>query len=198
MTQSAVLIISGVVLDHEHRVAGLDEAVQHLQEQLDVGKVQPGRRFVQQVERPAGALLDQFPGELDPLGLAAGERGRRLAELHVVQPHRVQRAEFVGDGGNVLEVRQGLLNVHLQDFGDRLALVANLQRLAVEAMAFADRAGHPDVGQKIHLQLGGTVAFAGLAAAAGDVETETARLEPLALASGSCVYRWRISSKTLM
>ena len=77
-----------VVFDHEHRVAGLDETVQHLQEQLDVGEMQPGRRFVEQIEGPAGALLDQFAGELDPLGLAAGERGRRLAELHIVQSHR--------------------------------------------------------------------------------------------------------------
>ena len=91
----------------------------------------------------------------------------------------MQRAQLVGNGGNVLEMGQGLLNVHLQHFGDRLALVTDLQRLAVEAMAFANGAGHPDVGQKIHLQLGGTVAFAGLAAAAADVETETARLEPL-------------------
>ena len=95
----------GIVLDHQHRVAGVDEVVQHLQQQLDVGEVQAGGRLVQQIERPAGALLDQFAGQLDPLGLAAGERGRGLAELHVVQPHVVQRLELVVDGRDVLEVR---------------------------------------------------------------------------------------------
>ena len=86
-----------IVLDDQHRVAGVDEVVQHLQQQLDVGEVQAGGRLVEQVERPAGALLDQFAGQLDPLGLAAGERGRRLAELHVVEPHVVQRLQLVAD-----------------------------------------------------------------------------------------------------
>ncbi len=70
-----------IVLDHQHRVAGVDEVVQHLQQHLDVGEVQAGRRLVEQVERLAGALLHQLAGQLDPLGLAAGERRRRLAEL---------------------------------------------------------------------------------------------------------------------
>ena len=96
----------GVVLDDQHRVAGVDEIVQHLQQQLDVGEVQAGRRLVEQVERPAGAFLDQFAGELHPLGLAAGERGRRLAEFHVIEPHVVQRLQLVLDGRDVLEVLQ--------------------------------------------------------------------------------------------
>ena len=45
-----------IVLDHQHRVAGVDEVVQHLQQQLDVGEVQAGRRLVEQVERAAGAI----------------------------------------------------------------------------------------------------------------------------------------------
>ena len=39
-----------IVLDHQHGVAGVDEVVQHLQQQLDVGKVQPGRRLVEQIQ----------------------------------------------------------------------------------------------------------------------------------------------------
>ena len=63
-------------------------------------------------------------------------------------------------------MRQRLLDVHFQHFGDRLALVADLQGLVVEAMALADRASDPDVGQEVHFQLVGAVAFAGLAPAA--------------------------------
>ena len=174
----------GVMFHDQHGIAGRDETVQHLQEQLDVGKVQAGRRFVEQIEGPARTLLDELPGKLDPLGLAAGKRGRRLPELHIIQPHCVQRAQLVGNGRNVLEMREGFLNVHLQDFGDRLSLVTDLQRLTVEAVTFAHRASDPDVGQKVHLQLGGTVAFTCLAATAVDVETETARLEALGLGLG--------------
>src|SRR4051812_416501 len=35
-----------VVLDHEHRVAVVDESLQHLEQLLDVREVQPGRRLV--------------------------------------------------------------------------------------------------------------------------------------------------------
>ena len=56
------------------------------------------------------------------------------------------------------------------------AFEANLQRFAVEAMAVANRAGDPHIGQKIHFQAIRAVPFASLAAAAGDVEAEPARL----------------------
>ena len=79
---------------------------------------------------------------------------------------------------------QRLLHVHLQHVGDRLALEPHLQRLAIEAMPFADGAGHPHVGQKIHLQPVRAVPFARLAAAAGHVEAEPARLVAAALRLG--------------
>ena len=80
-----------VVLDDEHRVAGVDEVVQHFQQQLDIGEVQAGRRFVEQVQRAAGRFFHQLAGQLDALGFAAGERGRRLADLDVVEADVVQR-----------------------------------------------------------------------------------------------------------
>ena len=67
------------------------------------------------------------------------------------------------------------------------AFEPHLQRFAIEAMPFADRAGDPDVGEEIHLQLVRAVAFARFAAAAVDVEAEAARLVAAALStSGSC------------
>ena len=166
MIQSAVLMTSRLCSTTSTVLPASTKPCSTFKQQLDVGEVQAGGRLVEQVERPAGALLDQLAGELDPLGLAAGERGRGLAELHVVQPHVVQRLQLVADGRDVLEVRQRLLHVHLQHLGDRLALVADLQRLAVEAVPLAHRAGDPDVGQEVHLQPVRAVALAGLAAAA--------------------------------
>jgi hypothetical protein len=54
--------------------------VEHVEKFLDVVEVQPGGRFVEQVEGLARLALAQFAGQLDALGLAAGERDRRLAE----------------------------------------------------------------------------------------------------------------------
>src|SRR5690606_32446411 len=58
--------------------------------------------------------------------------------------------------------------------GNAAALVAHLQRLPVVAPPLADLARDVDVGKEVHLDLDQPVALAGLAAAALDVEGETA------------------------
>ena len=108
-----------IVLDDQHRVAGIDKVVQHFEQHLDVGKVQAGGRLVEQIERAAGALLHQLAGQLDPLGLAAGKRGRGLAELEIIEAHVVQRLQLVPHFGNVFEMLERLLHVHFQHVGDR-------------------------------------------------------------------------------
>ena len=99
------------------------------------------------------------------------------------------------DLGDVREVLERLLHVHLQHVADALALEADLQRLAVEPLALADRAGDPDVGQEVHLEAVRAVALAGLAPAAGDVEAEPARLVAAGLRLGQLACRGRGSRR---
>jgi hypothetical protein len=54
--------------------------VEHLDQLGDVVEVQAGGRLVEDVEGAAGGALRQFLGELDALRLAAGQRGRLLAD----------------------------------------------------------------------------------------------------------------------
>ena len=77
----------------------------------------------------------------------------------------------------IFEVFQRLLDVHFQYVVDVLSLEPDLQCFFVKAMPLTDRTGNPDVRQKIHLQLVGTVPLAGFAAAPFDVERESPRLE---------------------
>ena len=126
--------------------------------------------------------LAELGGELDALGLAAGQRRRRLPELDVAEADLVERLEAPCDARDVGEEADGLLDAHLEHLGDVLALVADLERLAVVALAVADLAGHVDVGQEVHLDLDLAVALAGLAAAALDVEAEAAGLVAAQLA----------------
>ena len=164
-----------VVLDHDHRVAVVAQPVQHGQQQLDVVEVQAGRRLVEDVERAPGVALGQLERELHALRLAAGERGRRLAERDVAEADVEQRRELARDRGHRLEERVRLLDRHREHFVDVLALVADLERLAVVALAVADVARHVDVGQEVHLDLDQAVALARLAAPALHVEREASR-----------------------
>jgi len=51
-----------VVLDHDHRLAGVDEPVEQAEQLLDVGEVEAGGRLVQDVD---AALLGQVGGQVD-------------------------------------------------------------------------------------------------------------------------------------
>ena len=165
-----------VVLDDEHGVARVDEPLQHLEQLLDVREVQAGRRLVEDVERAPGRDLAQLRRELHALRLAAGERRRRLAELHVVEPDVVQRLQAPAQLRDLGEEAQRLLDGHVQHVRDGLALEAHLERLAVVALAVARLARDVDVGQEVHLDLDRPVALARLAAPAADVEREAAGL----------------------
>ena len=117
----------------------------------------------------------QFLGQLHALRLAARQRGRRLAELDVAQADVDQRLQLARQRRHRLEQLQRVLDGHLQHVVDVVALVEDLQRLAVVALAVADVAGHVDVGQEVHFDLDQAVALAGFAAAAAHVEAEATR-----------------------
>ncbi len=165
-----------VVLDHEHRVALLDEPVEDLEQLLDVGEVETGRRLVEQVERPAGRPPAELGRELDPLGLAARQRRGRLAEMDVAETDLGQDLELRGHVRDRGEDLERLLDRHLEDVGDRAALVVDLERLAVVALALAHLARDVDVGEELHLDLEDPVALAVLAPPALDVEAEATGL----------------------
>ena len=169
-----------VVLHHEHRVARVHQPLQDGEQLPHVGHVQARRRLVEDVERLAGRPLGQLPRELHPLGLAAGERGRRLAEMEVVEADVAEGLELAGDVGGVGEELPCLADFHVQQFCDVLPLPADLERVFGEPCPAALLAGHPDIRQEVHVEPGRAVALAGLAPAARHVEAEAARL-PAAL-----------------
>src|SRR5688572_7283743 len=69
-----------VVLDHQHRVAGVDQAVQHADQLLDIGHVQADRRLVEHIERLQGIGLGKLIDQLDALRFASRERRALLAD----------------------------------------------------------------------------------------------------------------------
>ena len=99
-----------------------------------------------------GALL-QFGGQLHPLGLAAGQGGRRLTQPDIPETDLDQRLEVPVDRTDGLEEFGRLLDRCVQHLGDVLALVVDLERLAVEPGALAHLAGHVDVREEVHLDL---------------------------------------------
>ena len=52
-----------VVLDDDDRVAGIDQPVPHVEQALDVGKVQAGGRLVEDVDGAPGCDAAELPGQ---------------------------------------------------------------------------------------------------------------------------------------
>ncbi len=134
-----------VVLDDHHRVALVDEPVQDVEEMTHVLEVHAGGRLVENVERVAGAGAGELLRELHALRLPAAERGGRLAEGEVAEPHRVERLEGADEARLVLEEIDRLRHGHVQHLGDVLTLILHLQRLGPVALAIARVAGHVHV-----------------------------------------------------
>ena len=87
-------------------------------------QMQPRRRLVQDVERPAGVLRrGQLLGQLHPLRLAAAQRRGRLPQRQVAEADVLQRTQLRGDGRHVLQQRNGLLHGQRQHVGDGDAAV---------------------------------------------------------------------------
>ena len=93
-----------------------------------------------------------------------------MAQGDVAETHVEQRGQLARDGGNRLEERERLLDRKREHVVDVLALVLDLQRLAVVTLPMAYVAGNVHVGQEMHLDLDQPVALAGLATPALDVE----------------------------
>ena len=82
------------------------------------------------------------------------------------------------------EVGERFLDGHVEDVVDVAALVLDVEDGGFVTGSVAFFAGKLDVGEELHLDGDGAVAFADVAAAAGDVEGEAAGGEALALGVG--------------
>ena len=99
-----------------------------------------------------------------------------MSELDIAEAHVLDGLDFTQDVGHVLEELTGLIDGHVEDVGDRLALEAYLQCLTVVAFAVTLLAGYLDVGQEVHLDGLIAVAATRLTASALDVKRESTGL----------------------
>ena len=162
------------MFDDQNGVAARNELLQHVDQLAHVVHVQAGGRLVQNIEGGACGAAGQLRGQLHPLGLAAGKRRGGLAQLDIAEADVHQRLDLIPQAGQVLEKLKRLVAGHFQHVGNAGALVVNLQRLAVIALALADVAGHVHVRQEVHFDLDQAVAAARLTAAALGVEGKAA------------------------
>src|SRR5690349_1250542 len=100
-------------------------------------EMQPGCRFVENVERSPGRLPAQFGGQLDTLGLAATQRSARLTQADVAKSYLCQRQERIINLRHCAEKRDRLVHGHVEDIGYILAFISDFEGLTIVPTAIA-------------------------------------------------------------
>src|SRR5690348_6611185 len=154
-----------VVLDDENAAAVLDQALEGRQELGDVVEMETGGRLVEDIQRTVTRGLRQVRGQLYALRLAAGQRGRRLAQPQVTEADVRQHFQLAHQAPVVRKEGQRLLNGELQDLVNVQAVIPDIQDAALEPRPFAFLAHQFHVGEKLHFDSDGSVTLAILAAA---------------------------------
>src|SRR5262245_58406370 len=133
--------------------------------------MQARRRLVEDVQVVLAALeLAELAGELHALSFAAREDRGRVAEREIAETELVEHADLARDRRLAREELNALLDRQVEDLGDVLALVVDLQRVLVVASSLACRAEHFDIGHERELRRDRALAAALLAASTLDVE----------------------------
>src|SRR6476620_10391690 len=138
--------------------------------------MQPGRRFIENVNSATGRFLGKFRGKFHALRFAAGKSRSSLAESEIAQAYVEQRIKLFRDGRHIAKESRGFVHRQIEYICNILAFVRDLERFAVVALASANIAFDINVGQEMHLDFDQSSALAILATTAFDIETEPARV----------------------
>src|SRR5580704_9926603 len=84
-----------VMFDHNQRISLITELQKHLKKLLNIGEMQTGSRFVQNVDGSSGRFLSEFRREFNALRLTAGDLGAGLPQGEIAQANRHQRFKLV-------------------------------------------------------------------------------------------------------
>ena len=163
------------MLDDNDRVACVHQLLQNIHKPVDICDMQTGGRLIENIDGLAGRAFGQLGRQLGALRLTAGQRGGGLPQLNVAETDLAHGFQPPRDLRHVGEELTRLIHRHIQHFIDIFAFVAHLERFLVVAAALAHIARHINIRQEVHLDFEQAVTRTRLAAAALDIERETAR-----------------------
>src|SRR5665213_93324 len=146
-----------VVLDHDHGVAEVTQALQGFEQARVVALMQANRGLVEDVQN-AGEAGTDLRRQANALALAAGQCAGRAHQREIIQADIDQKcqpladflehahADFVLLGRQVLRQRgepfAGTFHAQLGDLGNVFAADLNAERFRLESGAVAGLAGH--------------------------------------------------------
>ena len=171
------------MLDDNDRCAVVQQGLEHPQQYLHVQRVEADAGLIENEHRVGLGAAD-LAGQLEALGLAAGEAGRLFAQRQVAQTQLLQCLQALAHGLHPAAERKGGIDIHLHQLrqGDGLLrLVHQLHAVSRPRVAGTPAVGADDVHvrQELHVQAHLTGAVAAGAAQTARVVGKIAGLEAL-------------------
>jgi hypothetical protein len=164
-----------IVFDGDDGIPFLDETVQDVEELGDVGKMESGRRFVQNIEGFGGRTLREVERELYALRFASGKGRCRLSEGNVSETDVDEHLKYPRDSGKRRKEREGFLAGHRKHFGDGFSFEFDFERFGIVPASLAGFAFDVHVREEVHFNLLHSRAFAYFATSALGVERKPSR-----------------------
>src|SRR5450755_1416837 len=119
-----------------------------------------------------------MPDEFQSLRFAAGKRVQWLTEAQIAQPNFSQNIEPITDRFGLADLREKLnrfTHRQLEQVVNGFAMQLHSQNVRLKPAAFAFRAAHIEIAQKLHLDLFETGAAATFAASTAGIKRKGAR-----------------------
>ena len=120
-----------IVLDHDHRVAPVDQCMEHGEKLVDIVEVKTGGRLIEEIQRLAGGTFGKLARQLDPLGLTARQGGSGLPKVEVSEADRYQGVQNTNNLRHGAENFSRLMDREVEALGDAQALEVDFEGLAV-------------------------------------------------------------------
>ena len=145
-----------VVFDDNDRCAVVQQGLEHPQQHLHVQRVEADAGLIENEHRVGLGAAD-LAGQLEALGLAAGEAGRLFAQRQVSQTQLLQCLQALAHCLHPAAERKGGVDVHIHQLrqGDGLLrLVGQLHAVSRPRVAGTPAVGADDVHirQELHVQ----------------------------------------------
>ena len=153
---SVPALLEGLTADvHAAFRASLQEPVEHAYQDTGVERVQTHGGLVEH-EQAAGLVASELGGELEALGLPAGQGRSVLPEGEIAEPEVDEGLQLAAYLRHRFEHLAGLKDGEGEQLGERVAAVRGVEDdvLAAGRVAGATAvgAGDVDVGQELHVQ----------------------------------------------
>ena len=110
-----------VVLDDHQGISGTDELVECGEQFADIVEMQPGGRFIKNIQRVFGARAGNKGGQLDSLGFASGEGSGGLSEAQVPQPDFLEQRAVCGSAQLAGKKLDRFMDGQIQHLGNVLS-----------------------------------------------------------------------------